>query len=332
MDTIKRKPFVIKLAVKFIFATGLLFWLIRKGDLNFSLAGQALSQHLPLVLLVLLMIAFSAVGTAYRWKLLLEIKSKPLPYLKVLKLNWIGLFFSSILPGAVTGDLLKAVYAKKLDDRLTKTYLLMSTLVDRVIGLIGLLFLLGIFTLFNYQDLINVSPMMEKLVHVNIFLLAGSILFFITLFMPKKLKNIFLRLADKIPFIGHQIEKTLAQIWAMGENKIIIVKCLLMSMVFQANNVCAFYLISAPFFNAPLSLGKAFTFVPIGLIATAVPISPAGMGVGHAIFGTLFGYYGITGGASLFNLYFLAIVSINLLGVFPYLLSNKQSRPSLEQA
>ena len=97
-----------------------------------------------------------------------------------------------------------------------------------------------------------------------------------------------------------------------------------MSMVFQANNVSAIYLISAPFFNTDLSLGKAFTFIPLGLIATAVPISPAGMGVGHAIFGTLFGYYGITGGASLFNLYFLAIVSVNLLGVFPYLFSRKK--------
>jgi uncharacterized membrane protein YbhN (UPF0104 family) len=323
---------VIKLALKFIFAGGLLYWLIQKGDLEFATAGYALTQHSGLVLLTVLMVTFSAAGTAYRWKLLLEIKSKPLPFLEVLKLNWIGLLFSSILPGAVTGDLVKAVYAKKLDDRLTKTYLLMSTLVDRVIGLIGLLFLLGIFTIFNYSDLVAISPLMEKLVHMNLLLLLGSFGFFITLFMPKNLKNMFLRLADKIPFIGHQIEKTLAQIWAMGENKVVIIKCLLMSMVFQANNVCAIYLISAPFFNAPLTLGKAFTFVPLGLIATAVPVSPAGMGVGHAIFGTLFGYYGIAGGASMFNLYFLAIVSVNLLGVFPYLFYTKKEELTLEEA
>ena len=277
---------MIKLVLKFSFAGGLLYWLIQKGDLDFAMAGKALTENPELVLGVILMIAFSAIGTAYRWKILLEIKSKPLPFGEVVKLNWIGLFFSSILPGAVTGDLVKAVYAKKLDDRLTKTYLLMSTLVDRVIGLIGLLFLLGIFTLFNYEDLITISPQMENLVHVNFFLLAGSLGFFATLFMPKNLKTLFLRLTDKIPFIGHQIEKILAQIWAMGENKKTILKCLLMSMVFQANNVCAIYYISKPFFDSTLSLGKAFTFVPLGLIATAVPISPAGMGVGHAIFGT----------------------------------------------
>ncbi|TDJ03670.1 MAG: flippase-like domain-containing protein [Deltaproteobacteria bacterium] len=323
---------MIKLALKFIFAGGLLYWLIKKGDLEFATAGYALTQHSGLVLLTILMIVFSAAGTAYRWKLLLEIKSKPLPFFEVLKLNWIGLLFSSILPGAVTGDLVKAVMAKKLDDRLTKTYLLMSTLVDRIIGLIGLLFLLGIFTIINYSDLITISPLMKRLVHMNLLLLLGSMGFFITLFMPKNQKNRFLRLADKIPLIGHQIEKTLAQIWAMGENKIVILKCLFMSMVFQANNVCAIYLISKPFFDAPLSLGKAFTFVPLGLIATAIPISPAGMGVGHAIFGTLFGYYGISGGASMFNLYFLAIVSVNLMGVFPYLFSTKKEKLTLEQA
>jgi len=142
----------------------------------------------------------------------------------------------------------------------------------------------------------------------------------------------FLRLADKIPFIGHQIEKTLGQIWAMGENKVTILKCLLMSMVFQANNVYAIYLISSPFFDNPLTLGKAFTFIPLGLIATAVPISPAGMGVGHAIFGTLFGYYGISGGASLFNLYWLCYFFVNLLGVVPYLASGKRPDLELEEA
>lgn len=135
----------------------------------------------------------------------------------------------------------------------------------------------------------------------------------------------FLRLADKIPFIGHHIEKILAQIWAMGENKKKVINALIMSMVFHANNVLAIWLICTPFLNAPLTLGKAFTFVPLGLMATAVPISPAGMGVGHAIFGTLFGYYGITGGASLFNLYFLSMVFINLLGLFPYLVLGKRA-------
>ncbi len=98
-----------------------------------------------------------------------------------------------------------------------------------------------------------------------------------------------------------------------------------MSMAMQANNVFAFWLISSPFFNSPLSLYMAYTFIPLGMMAIAIPISPAGLGVGHAIFGTLFGYYGIKGGASLFNLYFLALITMNLLGAIPFMRGKRHS-------
>ena len=81
------------------------------------------------------------VVSAFRWKILLEIKTgTKLPALSMIRLTWIGLFFNSFLPGAVTGDFIKLLYAKDLDPKLTKTYLVTSVLLDRIIGLIGLLF------------------------------------------------------------------------------------------------------------------------------------------------------------------------------------------------
>ena len=53
----------------------------------------------------------------------------------------------------------------------------------------------------------------------------------------------------------------------------------------------------------------------------AIPIAPAGIGVGHAVFDTLFGLFGINNGASLFNIYLLAIVAESLTGAIPYLLT-----------
>lgn len=316
-----------KTILKFGFAGAILIWLIKKGDLDFSLISQAISLHPLRVTLCIFLVIFSAIGTSFRWKLLLEVKSQgKLPKKKIIGLTWIGLLFSSVLPGAVTGDVLKVVYAKDLDATLTKTFLITSALMDRIIGLLGLLFLLGFFSIWHYTELIALSIDMKKLLHFNFFLLMGAIGFFITLFLPQKIQIKILEILKKIPLFGNSLFKVLSGVWAMGSEKITILKCLGMSIIFQAGNVLAIYVISYPFFTIDLNLSTFFTFIPLGLMCTALPISPAGLGIGHAAFGSLFSYYGISKGASLFNLYFLCLVFVNLMGIFPFFLMGKRSR------
>ena len=92
----------------------------------------------------------------------------------------------------------------------------------------------------------------------------------------------------------------------------------------QFFGIMAFWILTSPFYGKEISLGQAFGFIPMGLLATAVPIAPSGAGVGHAIFDKLFNIVGVSGGASLFNLYFLCLILINLLGVIPYLIIGKK--------
>jgi uncharacterized membrane protein YbhN (UPF0104 family) len=321
---------VLLILVKFFFAGGLLFWLIQKGELDFSLVSQIVDEYTAIFLLALLLITFSAIGTAFRWKQLLEIKAKNLPSLSIIKLNWIGLFFSSLLPGAVTGDLIKAFYAKNLDSVLTKTYLLVATLMDRVLGLTALIMLLGVFSLLNFTELTEISAHVEYIVLMNLFLLSGALSFICTLFFPIPLQNFCLRIISKIPWIGKSLCHTLGQIWVMGRSKKTILKCLGMSLLFQTSNVCAIYLLSSPFIHKEFTLNEAFAIIPIGLISTAIPIAPSGMGIGHTIFSTLFSYFDIKNGASYFNLYFLGLLFINSLGIIPYLSLKTKPKIPLE--
>ncbi len=131
--------------------------------------------------------------------------------------------------------------------------------------------------------------------------------------------NIF----SKIPFIGSRIAKVMAEVWLIGSEKIVLVKCLSLSTVLQFSSIFAFWLITKNFYDRELLFSQVFTFVPAGFIAVAIPISPAGAGVGHLIFNQLFSFVNISNGASLFNLYFLAAVCINLLGIIPYLFYGK---------
>jgi hypothetical protein len=315
---------MIKMILKFLFAGGIIYWLVQTDKLDFSLVNQVLDHHWLLAGCFSLLL-FQASIASLRWSYLLKIEAKEhIPFFKVLKLTYIGLFFNTVLPGAVTGDLIKLVYAKDIDPSISKTYLVTSVLLDRIIGLVGLLSLLGVFSIINYSDLKEISPNLTNLVHFNFIVFAGMLSVLGTIFIPEKLQSIILRWTIKVPIIGSKINQTLMKVWQIGQNKVVVLKCYIISILTQMISVYAFWLLASPFYEVPLSLGYAFTFIPLGFVAISIPITPAGIGLGHAIFGTLFAYFSINNGASLFNLYLLIMFSNNILGLIPYVLSGKR--------
>ncbi|MFZ8933454.1 MAG: lysylphosphatidylglycerol synthase transmembrane domain-containing protein [Bacteriovoracaceae bacterium] len=311
--------------LKFVFAFGIIIYLINKGELDFSLIGEMTYNHKSTLALGLVGLLLAATISAVRWRSILHIKSaKKIKVLTMMRLTWIGLFFNCFLPGAVTGDLIKLIYAKEVDPTLKKSFLLMSAFVDRVMGLIGMILLLGISTLVFYDEMIAMGPELEKVIFINALLFLGIIIFLTTLFFPQNIQKIILTLIEKLPIIGKHLVHPITDVWTIGKNRKVVFMGITLSMIMQACNVMALYTLASPFFNTSLELAKSFSFIPIGFVAMAIPIAPAGMGVGHAIFGTLFSYYGIKGGASLFNIYFVAMASINLIGAIPYLISGKK--------
>lgn len=315
---------MIKAVLKVLFAAAIVTWLLKSGKLDFSLVGESIRSGWSWLICIMLIVVQAAVS-GLRWRILLKIKSTAkLPILSMFKLTWIGLFFNSVLPGAVTGDLIKLVYARDLDRDLDRTFLVTTALVDRILGLIGLLFLLGMFSIFNYSELASYGDKMRNILHFNFILFAGVIFFLALLFLPEKITLPIRDYMSKIPLLGAKIKKTLDQVWLIGADKKAIIKCLLISVALQFSNVLGFWIITAPFYGHELSMMQIFTFVPLGQMAVAVPISPAGIGVGHVIFETLFSFVGVSRGASLFNLYFLCVVFVNIMGFFPYVLSGKK--------
>ena len=145
----------IKILLKFLFAFGIIYWLIDSGKLNFDILLQAFNHPLRLAATFSLVIVNMLIVT-WRWKYILDFKSgSKLPFFQVAKYNWIGLFFNSVLPGSVTGDIVKAFYIKNLDSKMSNRFVFSSVFIDRFVGLFGLIFLLGLFTIFNYTQLMS---------------------------------------------------------------------------------------------------------------------------------------------------------------------------------
>jgi uncharacterized protein (TIRG00374 family) len=318
----------IKLGVKLVFAVVLITYLVRSGKLDFKLITEVLKTNrwIYAILIVLVQIALNS----YRWKLLIELKSKAKVSLtKVFSVTWIGLFFNSFLPGAVTGDFVKVYYAKKLDESLTKTYLLLSAFMDRFLGLMGLLMLMGSVSLLQYGELTSRSPQLRNLIHFNGLMFLGALGALSTIFLGKNIQSIILNIIKKVPVLGDKVANAFEQVWLMGSNPVVVLKCLALSLLGQTMNIFCFWMMTSPFYDQSLSIMNIFTFVPLGLIATAIPITPAGIGVGHAAFDKLFQFYNVSGGASLFNVYFVIYLVVNSFGLVPFLASGK--KPDLSE-
>lgn len=317
-------------SLKLIFTASMITWLIMSGKLDFNLFQKSFAGGNQLYICALILF-FNLIITSYRWKILLEFKSQSkLPLFEIFKVNWIGQFFSSFLPGVVTGDIIKLLYVRDLNENFNKAFLLTSVFFDRVVGLIGLLLLGGAVSLLNYSDFTSHGDRLKNLIHFNFLLFFGALIFISLVFVSKNIQTIIIKLCEKIPLIGKKVVHVLEQVWLFGSNIKNVFTCIMLSVLVHTFSIIAFFYITKPFFTQDISIVHLFGIIPIGFISTAIPIAPSGAGVGHFVFDELFKIYNIPGGASLFNLFFLSTILVNLLGFVPYLLMKK--RHSIEEA
>jgi hypothetical protein len=305
---------------KISIAAGLIYWLINSGKLDFNLIKDLIRSPFPVFLaMTLSLLNFWLISL--RWREILKARSAiHIPASGLFRVTWIGQFFSSVLPGSVSGDLVKMLYVQNYNKELSKKFLLVSILVDRVIGLCGLILLVGFSSLFFSSYLLKMSPGLKPLLMTNYLLcflvLSGLTVFF---FFHQFMRNILLKLETR--FL-----KTLWQniilLWDdLISIKSRILKTVLISLVVQFIGVLIFWSLIHENVAEKMDFIQALAFIPIGLMTLALPIAPSGLGVGHAIFQKLFQFCQIDNGASLFNVYFFVTLSINLLGAIPYLLN-----------
>lgn len=306
--------------LKFALAFGLIWWLIESDKLDLSLLKKMMASPLILIVVITLMLLNNGFA-AFRWKLILEHKNKyQFKFLKIFKAGWIGLFFNSVLPGSVTGDLIKIFYVQTDKQDVSKKYLLGSVLMDRVIGLFSLICVGAFSSITSYSYLVSLSKEVKNLVHFNLFLLLLVVLTFIMIFWFQRIPLRISKILKSINPLNNILSK-LEEVWShLCSYRYKLLIYLGIGIIVQSAAVCIFWYVVSPYTSEPFLLKHAFTIFPIGMITLAIPIAPGGLGVGHYIFDTLFAFLGFSAGASLFNIYFVILIITNLTGVIPYVL------------
>jgi uncharacterized membrane protein YbhN (UPF0104 family) len=95
-----------------------------------------------------------------------------------------------------------------------------------------------------------------------------------------------------------------------------VVMAILQSLAIHFFLVVIAFSISETVSITPISLVALAVIVPIGMLATTIPVLPAGVGTGHAAFFALFKLVGSDQGAEIFSLIVLLQILIGTLPKF----------------
>lgn len=301
---------------KIILATALTYWLVRSNKLEFSLLLSALG-NVGIWLISSLLVCVQIILGAIRFRAILNEFGVHVGGLRVLCIQWIGQFFSTVLPGAITGDLVKISY---LNTECKKKKLLFLIILDRLFALAGLLLFVGLLGVWNLEGINILSPELYQF----IVLLNSSIVVLLTFLLGgylgrKLVKNFIIssKLAQKL-----QLENSLKVL-----NRRWLLKTMTLSVAAQAFGVMSFVILISPYLDKGIDIYHLLTFIPLGQLAIVLPISPAGFGVGHLAYDKIFKILGQSNGASLFNIYWFLISFVNILGLIPFIfMSAKKNR------
>ena len=97
----------------------------------------------------------------------------------------------------------------------------------------------------------------------------------------------------------------------------LLIHCLLVIIAFSISETVSV---------TPISLIALAIIVPIGMLATTIPVLPAGVGTGHAAFFALFKLVGSDQGAEVFSLIVLLQVLVGVIGGVIYLRSGSKKK------
>lgn len=315
---------------KLAIAAFLIRWLINSGQLDF--AQLKLFQEDPWLLFATLfyfIVCIAILGT-WRWKTLLHGAGYIITWKRAITLQLTGLFFSSVMPGAVGGDIIKVAYVIRDNPLKSKAQAMMTALLDRIVGLAGLFLICWTMIILNVNTVKGFTGFWPLLLLIS-GLSVGFILFFTAALYHYQGNDPFLAVFKwNIPGI-HFIEKLYNALRVYRYARGSIAMSLVISLVTQGFCLLLFYYISCKVMGFCPAFGKIAVIFPIGITTTAIPITPAGLGVGHVAFDQLFHMVGLDHGANAFNLLALSQLFLNLTGVIPYLSLKKIPMPSLSE-
>jgi uncharacterized protein (TIRG00374 family) len=269
------------LIAKILFAGLVVNWLLHKVDAArvwHTIQGAATGR----IALATVLCWCGVVIAGWRWHRLLAALEINIPLWDLLCVAQIGQFFLMFLPGPTGDDLTRMLYVSRLAKGRVGTACA-AVLLDRCIGLASIL-ILALFCVPIHWDLLNHSAQTRWLAIVMLsggtVVLIGAVGFFL---VPTATAQHFIaRASARLPGL-RPIREMLHISSALSSHKSAVREVFTAAIGIQFILCCVYYL-AGKSVGIEASLLVWLSFVPIVLVANAVPITIAGFGVREYLF------------------------------------------------
>ena len=281
----KAKTWIIQI-LKVAFSAAIIYWLVSSGKLNFAAIGKIFTwQFLPLIFLLTLLNLFLA---SERWRYLLKTQKVDQGPWPAFKLTLIGTFFNFAMPGGVGGDVIKAYYFAK-DAHGSRVVAVTSVLIDRVLGLYAMVLMALTVMLYDLNHVLAIPALHSLFVFICLLFTAFTAGFAIVFSRHIHEKAWLKNLLAKLPMSSKTL-KLYDSLYLYGHNIKTLIFAVVVSLVAQTCSILLLVIVgTASGIYVPIQ--TYFLVAPLGFMAIAIPISPAGVGIGQAAFYFLFNLY-----------------------------------------
>ena len=308
-------------AAKFALAGVILYVLFRRGEIHLGQLGAALS-HWWIPLLVVVLTAVSYFGQAFRWVLLLRSRDIHVRHWDAFRYLMIGKFFNLAVPGYFSEDFVRGLYLIRGRNG-SRSKVVVSLVVDRVTGVFVLL-LISVAGLLLRPSTLD-DPRLGTMLGMSLAGIAAIFALVLFLRLCPQPHELLRRGAERLR-LHVAVDKVYAEARHYAVNLRLQAVTIAISLFNQGLMVACFGFFGQTLGMTGVHAADYLIFVPLGVLATMLPVAPLGLGVGHVAFLTLFKLAGSGEGANLFSLYTAVVILLSLTGGLFYLGNRGRNR------
>ncbi len=233
-----------------------------------------------------------------RWYILLRASEVTIPFWTAARLVYMSHFFNTFMPGgAVGGDAIRAVVVTSHSHR--KAEAATMVLIDRVIGLLGLLAMAGVVVLWKLRGL---GSAVLPIGVVSVAVLVSAMLFYSA--TARRLLH-YDSLLSKLPR-ADVLRKIDGALYALKGHPRALASAFVVTLSLQLLEVLGIWCAGQSLGVDKASFSHYLVFVPIGYLANAIPLSFGGIGLMEGAYLKLFADASIATPAQAFMLGVLA--------------------------
>ena len=264
----KNKNKWIFVSIKILLTFLLFFFLLQ--EINFETVKLILQNlNTKHIVFCFFMIIVQLLIQSYRWYLILKWKRLSLSLIKCLSILWSGHFFNQVLPTSIGGDMIRCYLLNKNKIKFLDS--LNSILIDRIIGVIGLLVIM----IFSLPFLISEVGFNNKFFNISILCLMLIIFLAGLFFLDKFIKQYKSKFYEYISKFSIDLRK-------LSFSNIIGIKLMILSLMIHLFSGLAFANLA---FSMQIEINwlPFFSVICITNLLVILPISISGWGIRETI-------------------------------------------------